>query len=73
MLIMVLIVLTDPEPTKAFAALFRRCAFVLLPLSALFIKYYPQLGRGFDQWTGAAANSGVATTKNQLSATFVCC
>jgi O-antigen ligase len=64
--VMAMVILTDPQPTKAFAAVIRRCAYVLLPLSVLFIKYYPELGRGFDIWTGAAVNPGVTTNKNAL-------
>ena len=65
-LIMAMVILDDPQPTKAFGALFRRCAYVLLPLSVLFIRYYPELGRGFDEWTGAPVNPGVTTNKNAL-------
>src|SRR5712691_1045106 len=44
-LVMVLVVLTDPEPTGALKRLLARPGFVLLPLSILLIKYYPNLGR----------------------------
>jgi O-antigen ligase len=44
----------------------RRCAFVLLPLSIVFIKYFPNLGRVYDQWSGIAFNTGVTTNKNAL-------
>ncbi len=64
--IMVLVVLTDPEPVEAVKKLFKRVAFVLIPLSICFIKYFPELGRGFDSWTGEGYNSGVATNKNEL-------
>ena len=63
--IMALIVLTDRDPARAFTALLRRSAYVLLPVSVLFIKYYPDLGRGFDAW-GFAVNVGVTTNKNAL-------
>ena len=46
--IMALVVFTDRHPERAFRSLFRRCGYVLLPLSVLFIKYYPDLGRGFE-------------------------
>jgi exopolysaccharide production protein ExoQ len=64
--IMALVVLTDPDPDEAFKALFRRCGYVLIPLSLLFIKYYPEWGRGFDNWTGVAFNFGVTLNKNAL-------
>jgi len=68
--VMALIILTDPNPGLAFRALMKRCAFVLLPVSVLFIKYLPEYGRGFDQWSGAPSNSGVGNTKNGLG--YIC-
>jgi exopolysaccharide production protein ExoQ len=64
--IMVLVVLTDPDPLEAVKQLMKRIAYVLLPLSLCFIKYFPQYGRGFDYWTGQGFNSGVALNKNEL-------
>jgi exopolysaccharide production protein ExoQ len=67
--IMVLIVLTEPYPIEAAKRLFKRLAFALVPLSICLIKYLPQLGRGFDQWTGEGFNGGVAVNKNELGCT----
>lgn len=64
--VMALIVLTDPRPVEAFRTIMKRCAYVLLPLSVLFIKYLPEIGRGFDAVTGSATNNGVGLTKNDL-------
>src|SRR5207249_4930608 len=64
--IMALIVLTEPDPLEALTRLIKRCAYVIVPVSILFIKYYPQLGRGFDTWTGAAVNTGITINKNTL-------
>jgi|SRR5438477_1127224 len=64
--IMALIVLTEPDPLEALTRLMKRCAYVIVPVSILFIKYYPQLGRGFDQWSGSAVNTGITTNKNAL-------
>jgi O-antigen ligase len=64
--VMALVVLTDPDPARAFRTLMRRLAYLLLPFSVMFIKYFPEYGRGFDAWTGAAFNQGVALTKNGL-------
>ncbi len=68
--VMALIVLTDPSPTNALRTVLKRCAYVLVPLSILFVKYYPQYGRGFDDWTGEAFNNGVGLNKNYLG--FLC-
>jgi exopolysaccharide production protein ExoQ len=65
-LIMVLVVLTDPNPTTAVRRLLGRPGFVLIPLSILLIKYYPDLGRQYSAWTGEAYNVGAGTQKNDL-------
>jgi len=64
--VMVLILLTEPDPMEALTRLFKRCAYVLVPVSILFIKYYPQWGRAFDVWTGLPTNAGITTNKNAL-------
>ena len=60
--IMALIILTEPNPDQAIKTLLKRCAYVVVPVSILFIKYYPQWGRGFDPWTGAMAIPALAPT-----------
>lgn len=62
---MVLIVVTEPNVAEAIERLITRIGFVLLPLSVLFVKYYPELGRLVTRsWTEEAV--GVATQKNGL-------
>jgi O-antigen ligase len=68
--VMALILLTEPRPTEAVRIVMKRCAYVLLPLSVLFIKYFPEFGRGFDPWSGMPTNNGVGLTKNDLG--YVC-
>jgi exopolysaccharide production protein ExoQ len=63
--IMALIVLTEPDPKEALIRLMKRCAYVVVPVSVLFIKYYPELGRGYSPW-GGGVNTGIATDKNAL-------
>jgi O-antigen ligase len=71
-ILMILIVITDEQPVAALRRLFSRTGFILIPLSLLFIKYYPNLGRGYDAWSGAASNFGVTLNKNILGVvTFV--
>ncbi len=67
-LVMVLIVLSDPEPLAALKRLLARTTYVLIPLSILFIKYYPGLGRGYGVWGGEVGYQGVTTNKNTLGA-----
>jgi O-antigen ligase len=65
-LVMVLVVLTDLNRSAAVKRLLARVAFLLIPVSVLFIKYYPELGRGYHRWTWEPMYHGVATTKNGL-------
>lgn len=64
--IMALVVVTDAQPVAALQRLFSRLGFILLPVSELLIRYYPSLGRGFDQWGGPPTNVGVTVNKNLL-------
>src|SRR2546426_11639886 len=51
---------------RSVETVIKRCAYVLIPLSIVFIKYYPELGRFYDEWTGRAFYTGVTTNKNLL-------
>lgn len=62
----VLVILTDPSPLRAIRIVLRRLAYVTVPLSILLIKYFPQMGRQYDSWTGAVEYVGAATSKNML-------
>ena len=64
--IMALVILTERRPYEALGVVLRRLAFLLLPLSVLFIKYYPELGRWYRPHDGAETFTGAATQKNQL-------
>jgi exopolysaccharide production protein ExoQ len=66
--IMALIVLTEPDLEEAVIRLMKRCAYVVVPVSILFIKYYPKLGRKYDPWSGFAVSTGINTNKNMLGA-----
>jgi exopolysaccharide production protein ExoQ len=66
----ILILLTEYDREAAIKRVFARVGFVLLPLSILFIKYYPNLGRGYaSHWDGTQFFVGVADTKNMLGMT----
>ena len=67
--VMVLIVLTDPDRLPALKRVLARAAFLLVPLSVLFIKFYPDLGRSYNQWTWLPMYAGVTTGKNELGMT----
>jgi exopolysaccharide production protein ExoQ len=63
--VMVAIVLTDPDRLAASKRFLTRVGFVLLPLSVLIIKYYPALGRQYNM-SWELMYSGVAMQKNEL-------
>jgi O-antigen ligase len=67
-LVMVLIVVSDREPSVAIRRLLTRTGFLLIPLSVLMIKYYPHLARYYDVWDWSTYFSGVTTNKNSLGA-----
>ncbi len=64
--VMVMVVLTEPDPQEAVIRLFKRFAYVVVPVSVLFIKYFPELGRGFDAWSGQGVDMGITLDKNAL-------
>lgn len=72
-LVMVLVILTEADPVQAVRAAFLRCAYVLIPLSVLFIKYYPEYGRYYNPWTWTAVYCGVTTEKNALGCLVLVC
>jgi exopolysaccharide production protein ExoQ len=63
--VMVLIVLSDRDWVVAFRRLLARVGIILVPLSILFIRYYPDLGRSYSSG-GTPFWTGVATDKNAL-------
>jgi exopolysaccharide production protein ExoQ len=67
---MVMIILTSVDPTAAMKRVLSRAAFLLIPLSVLLIKYYPDMGRGYNPWNWGSFFVGVSTEKNGLG--YVC-
>jgi hypothetical protein len=66
--VMVLIVVSDRDPSVDIRRLLARTGFLLIPLSVLMIKYYPNLARYYDAWDWSTHYSGVTTNKNALGA-----
>ena len=71
-LVMVAIVLTEADVVQAFKRVLARVTFLLIPLSVLLIKYYPNIGKGFKHY-GTAIYTGVTTTKNILGVVCLIC
>jgi exopolysaccharide production protein ExoQ len=64
--IMVLVIFSEPDPIEAVVRILKRVAYVVLPVSILWIKYYPELGRTVDEWGGPMTNGGITVSKNAL-------
>lgn len=63
--IMALVMLTEQFPYEAVGITLRRLSFLLLPLSVLFVRYYPELGRSYHA-DGSPMYTGVGHQKNDL-------
>jgi O-antigen ligase len=65
-IVMVLVVLTERDHSKALERVLARLAFLIVPLSVLLIKYYPAYSRYYSRWEGAQFFRGVSADKNML-------
>jgi O-antigen ligase len=59
------VIFAEDDPLQAIRAVYARCAYVLLPLSVVFIKYFPSYGRNYS-YGGSMNFTGVTTQKNGL-------
>jgi O-antigen ligase len=64
--VMILVIFTEENPTEALRQVFLRCAYLLIPFSFLTMKFYLDIGRTYNPWTGEAVLCGVTMGKNQL-------
>jgi O-antigen ligase len=69
--IVALVLLTERRPFDALATTIKRLSFICLPVSVLFIKYYPQLGRTYAQ-DGTPSYTGIGEQKNALGLICLC-
>jgi len=65
-LVMMLVILTEADPLAATKRVFARVGFIVLPVSILWIKYYPWLARTYENVLGIPIITGIATSKNIL-------
>lgn len=72
-IVMVMVVLTDSHPKHAIWQLFKRAAFVLLPLSVLLIALFPDVGTGYNPEDMTVMYFGVTTFKNMLGLIAMVC
>ena len=71
--ILALTVLTEKEPTLALQSIFRRTVYVLIPLSVVLIKYFPELGVVYRSWNGEKFWVGATIAKNGLGRLCLVC
>lgn len=62
----IFVVLSDTQPKAALIMLLRRLCFLLMSLSVLLVKYFPEMAKQYDEWLGSAMFSGATTSKNML-------
>ncbi|MDR3576207.1 MAG: O-antigen ligase family protein [Anaerolineaceae bacterium] len=65
-LVMAFCLMSEADPRQALAAVLRRTAYVLVPLSIVLIKYYPEFGRAYGRFSGIQMWTGVTCQKNEL-------
>lgn len=70
--IMILVILTDRQSYDALIIIIKRIAYILLPLSIIFFKYFPSIGRMYHP-NGTMFASGVCTEKNGLGMLCLIC
>jgi exopolysaccharide production protein ExoQ len=64
----VILVLSEEKPIEHLLRLYRKSSYLLLPLSIVFIKYFPLIGRTYHRYSGEMFINGVSTGKNGLGA-----
>ena len=72
-IVVALVILTEVDPPRALRAVFLRCAYLLLPLSIVYIRYFPDLGRRYNIHSGDMEAIGVTFQKNSLGALVLIC
>jgi exopolysaccharide production protein ExoQ len=65
MLAVIAVILSEKNPLEAIRAIYVRCACILFPLSAVFIKWFPNMARSFTV-EGEPMYTGVTMQKNTL-------
>lgn len=71
--LMVIIVLSESAPIEAIMTMFKRCTYILIPMSVVMFKYYPAFGRSYGRWDGQLSITGVTNNKNSLGILCALC
>jgi exopolysaccharide production protein ExoQ len=67
-LLMLMVVFSERSPFDAVKRMMARLAYIMIPLSVLFCKYFPAMGKRYGKWDYQASYTGVTTNKNTLGA-----
>ena len=70
--LMALVILSERNSEQALRAVFVRCAYLWMPLSVIYIRFFPAVGRVYLR-SGEAEPVGVTTQKNSLGAMVLVC
>jgi exopolysaccharide production protein ExoQ len=62
--VMALVILTERQPVQAIGVVLRRLAYLMLPMSVVFVRYFPELGRTYH--FGVPTFTGIGHQKNAL-------
>jgi exopolysaccharide production protein ExoQ len=65
MLVVIAVISSEKNPLESIRAIYVRCACILFPLSAVFIKWFPNMARFFTV-EGTPMYTGVTMQKNSL-------
>lgn len=71
-ILMVVVLLSEVNPSEAIKAVFVRCAYLLIPLSVIYVRYLPSLGRRYSR-SGGLEVIGVTDQKNTLGVMVLTC
>lgn len=64
--VMVITISSEKDARGACESIFKRVAYILIPISVVLIKYYPELGVQYSRWEGERMWVGATTQKNAL-------
>lgn len=68
-----LVILSEANPLEALRTVFVRCAYLLIPLSLIFVRWFPDLGRRYNIHSGELEAVGVTFQKNSLGTMILAC
>jgi len=72
-LIMAFIILSESKPIEAAMIIIRRATYILIPLSITTNKYFPEIARTYNSWTGTPYYRGVTEGKNDIGVLCLIC